>query len=524
MKSFVLVILLFFFSSFCSSAQTSKARQIVNMALRKHTSGKILTNYILKYEHLEPGNMPPEMLQANPINIMIDSMMNTLPDSAKQKMREKVTTGMKELLEQVQRDNGDEKQYFFTDLKGQRTAGWIVRTNEAKGKLDSTKMLLNWSNEYFFIQTFKMNPVALLQLMAQDSTELHYTGTAHIDGVDYNIVQVKLRNNWIDVYFNEKNYLLSRLVESKIDQDPMFGKGPEYYKNIVQYLDFHTREGFLVPGILEETDSRGFYTERKKLEWTGINEPFPISVFDAAPSDESFIKFRIADIENGLFVLERSSKWMYDRSLIRISQDKKIEMFTSLYNVDKLNQQVIKTIENEYPDNTISNIYNVDILSGVVSLSGFFDKKNHVFAPKGYGALAEEKLHTVNQNEAAAWQAASSAGSLTAFTDEFKTENVMALILNPSLDKGKDQIIVSYYLPAEKVIYFNGNPYSAGENSKNASLREKLLYELIKKRQLPVERIIYSGAYMDNAPLFMPFDEFEKRIKNTDFSIYKKWE
>jgi hypothetical protein len=29
---------------------------------------------------------------------------------------------------------------------------------------------------------------------------------------------------------------------------------------------------------------------------------------------------------------------------------------------------------------------------------------------------------------------------------------------------------------------------------------------------------------MDGAPLFMPFNEFETRVLNTDFSIYKKWE
>jgi len=524
MKSFVLVILLFFFSYSCSFAQISKARQIVDMALKKHTSGKILTNYILKYEHLKPGSIPSEMLQANPITIMLDSVMNTLSDSAKQQMQEKITTGIKKLLEQTQKYNGDERQYFFTDLDGQRTARWIVRTNEAKGKLDSTKMLLDWSNEYFFTQTFKMNPVALLQRMAHDSTELHYTGTAHIDGTDYNIVQVKLHNNWIDVYFNEKSYLLSRLVESKIDRDPILSQGPDPYKNIVYYLDFRMQDDFLIPGVLEEIDSRGFHTVRKKLEWAGINKPFPVSVFDAAPSDESFIKFRIAGIGNGLFVLERSSKWRYDRSLLRINQDKKIELLTSIYNVEKLNQQVIGAIKKEYQNSVITNIYNIDILSGVVSLSDFFDIKTHVFGPKGYGALAEEKYHTVNQKEAAAWLTASSAGLLTAFTDEFKTENVTALILNPSLNKDKDQIIVSYYLPAEKVIYFNGNPYYAGANGKNASLGEKLLYELIEKRQLPVEKIVYSGAYMDNAPLFMPFNEFEKRIKNTDFSIYKKWE
>ena len=38
------------------------------------------------------------------------------------------------------------------------------------------------------------------------------------------------------------------------------------------------------------------------------------------------------------------------------------------------------------------------------------------------------------------------------------------------------------------------------------------------------EKIVYFAAYMNNAPIFMPFEEFEKRVLSTDFSIYKKWE
>ena len=130
----------------------------------------------------------------------------------------------------------------------------------------------------------------------------------------------------------------------------------------------------------------------------------------------------------------------------------------------------------------------------------------------------------MSSSDDSTWRLLNSQGRMTTFDKEFKTETVSAIILNPVLENKFSQYHVCYYLPNEKVIFCYGNPYSAESDSKNAKPRDKVLYELIKSRNLTVEKIVFSAAYVDNAPLFMPFEEFEKRVLNTDFSIYKKWE
>ncbi len=87
--------------------------------------------------------------------------------------------------------------------------------------------------------------------------------------------------------------------------------------------------------------------------------------------------------------------------------------------------------------------------------------------------------------------------------------------LKAQLPKVKD-------LLKEKIIYLDANRYIADNSGKNAHSSEKFLYDIIKKRSLNIEKIIYSGAYLNNAPLFMTFQDFENRIKNTDFSIYNR--
>ncbi|MEO6686646.1 MAG: hypothetical protein ABIN24_11800, partial [Dyadobacter sp.] len=98
-----------------------------------------------------------------------------------------------------------------------------------------------------------------------------------------------------------------------------------------------------------------------------------------------------------------------------------------------------------------------------------------------------------------------------------------ALILNPIRDYENDNIWVAYYLPNEKVVYLDANPYSADKNSINVRPSEKLLYDIIKSRALKVEKIIFTGAYMNNAPLFMKFEDFDNRIKKMDLSAFEKW-
>ena len=106
------------------------------------------------------------------------------------------------------------------------------------------------------------------------------------------------------------------------------------------------------------------------------------------------------------------------------------------------------------------------------------------------------------------------AGLLTTFDKEFQKDDVQALMLNRGFTW------TCYYLPADKVIYFSGTAYPA-VGAENAAPYEKWIYDLIKDKNLNVEKLVHSGAFTDNAPLFMSFQEFEKRILKTNFSIYE---
>ena len=516
MKHFVLAFLLFLSSGVHCYAQKITARDIVEKALNIHTGGNSLHTYVLKFEHDKPGKMPDEILQRHPMTVFMDSALKVFPDSVRKSKMEEMAAGLDSLLAKVEKEYGDERQYFFTNLDSQKVARFAVSTNELKGVLDSTKMLLSWQDDYFYSQAFRMNPIALLQLMAQDSSKLNYIGIANIEGLAYHIVRIWLREKWISIYFDAESGLIKIRKETKIDRDPVFSQGSISSEVTTHYARFKQIGEFLLPTQISEIDDLNFYIDQKKLTWSSLNKPLPASAFTPVISDDRRVTFRSANIGNGLTVIERSTKWGNKRSLVMKWSENKIDLFTELENLDTANDSILKETKKIERHARSVQLYNVTNLNSVVSLSGLFKDKIHVLAPKGYGFVAQ------NSMDYSILKAETASGLLKTFSEEFRTKKVHALVIAHATDNSSGQMRVSYYLPNQKVIYFLGNGYSA--KSKNAYPDEKLLYELIKSRNLTVEKIIFSAAYMDNAPLFMPFEEFEKRVLNTDFSIYKKWE
>jgi len=514
MKQFVLAFLLFLLTGLYAFGQKLTARDIVRKALNVHAGGNTIRSYVLKLEHDKPGKMPDEILQRHPMTVFMDSALKVFPDSVRKSKMEEMAAGLTSLLAKVEKEYGDERQYFFTNLDSQKVARFTVYTNELKGVLDSTKMLLSWQDDYFYSQVFKMNPIALLQLMVQDSSKLNYVGIANMEGLAYHIVQIRLREKWISIYFDVESGLIKIRKETKIDRDPILFQGPISYEVTTHYARFKQIGEFLLPTEISEIDDLNFYIDQKKLTWTSLNEALPESAFTAVKYDDQWFAFRSANIEKGLTVIERSTKWCNKRSLVMKGSENKIDLFTELESLDTVNDSIIKEAKKIEPESRIVHLYNVTNLNSVVSLSGLFKDKIHVLAPKGYGFVAQ------NSKDYSILKAETASGLLRTFSEEFQTKTLHALVITHAADNSSGQMRVSYYLPHQKVIYFLGNGYSA--KSKNAYPDEKVLYELIKSRNLKVEKIIFSAAYMDNAPLFMPFEEFEKRVLNTDFSIYKK--
>ena len=512
MKSFVLVLLLIFFWVNNLHAQDSKAREIVNRALQKHTSGKILRQYAVKMEYDKPGKTPADLKQPNQMLALIDSMMKTMPDSVRNKYKlEKIKSEEKAYQRYVDL-YADNKHWIYTILTTPKMASIHVRPNRLKGTRDSTRFVIGLKNAYEFRRQLKLNPAAILQLMSNDSTELNYVGTSFSEEKEYQLVQMKWADKWLDVYFDKETAVLTKLIEAQTDMDPLMGRGPQHYKNIIFYLQYRFLDGFLLPASVEEVSTRSDFTTRKQLTWVSLNEAIPDSIFSPVLSDEETIKFRFGEIGSGLQVMEQSGRFQNKRSLVRVKKSAKLELFTDLSNDERQTNKMLEAMDKKFPGLSLSDAFNVSHLHGVTAQTAFFARRVHLFAPKDRQEL--KGVYNGKFENDSLRNKMHDAGLLTTFDKEFQKDDVQALMLNRGFTW------TCYYLPADKVIYFSGTAYPA-VGAENAAPYEKWIYDHIKDKKLNVEKLVYSGAFTDNAPLFMYFQEFEKRILGTDFSIYE---
>ncbi|MBE9466115.1 hypothetical protein ACFP1I_29835 [Dyadobacter subterraneus] len=521
MRKYILCFLTFLLSGFYVKAQQSKAREVVNLALKKHTAGKVLNQYELSVVYEKPGKAPSTLIQPDPFLQLIDSMMIAMPDSQRKEMEVQMVEVKKRMFEDIDDMYAETKKLYYVDFIAKLSARIFISPNSAKGKADSSRTINSLDKEHSFDYNLEDNPVALLRLMAIDSTELHYTGIITIESIDYKVVQVKVGTKWWDVYFDQKDGTLSKLITPQVDMDPLIGNGPVYSKDMICYRSFKKYGDFLLPDKIEKIDTRHEFTLRKKLSWITINKPFPASVFAPEPSYTSRAEYNISPISDSLFVLEQSGNYENRRSLLWINHKGEINMFTDLPNLEEFNKSEYEIVKSKLKGHVLKNIYNIKNHSWLSGLTYYFSQNIHITAPKGVGILSDENSSS-NPKEDSIRFSVRKKGLFTTFDREFQNDSVKALILNPKRDQANDNIWVSYYLPNEKIVYLDGNPYSADSSSKNVRPGEKLLYDIIQSKSLKVERIVYSGAYINNAPLFMTFQDFETRIKNTDSSIYNK--
>ena len=521
MKHFVLFILFVLFPGIVVKAQEPRAKEIVGAALKKHTSGKLLNQFELSVVYDKPGTAPSSLIQPNPFLLLIDSLVVAMPDSQRKEMEVLRVEMQKEMFKDFDEMYAGTKEIYYVDVAAKLNARIFISPSPAKGRPDTTRQIYSLEKENSFSHDLEVNPVSLLRLMAMDTSELHYTGKITFENIDYTVVQVKIGVKWWDVYFDQKTGIVCKLIIPQIDTDPLIGKGTVYSKNIFCYSEFRDIEGFLLPEKIEVIDTRQELTLRKKLRWTNINKSFPASAFDSGPSYIERAKYNISPISDSLFVLEQSGIYENRRSLLRINHKGEIDMFTDLPNLEKFNESEYELIKSKLKGHALKNIYNLKNHTSLTALSCYFSQNIHIIAPKGTGIFSDENS-SYNPKEDSMRLGVRSQGLLTSFDKESQNGEVAILILNPIRDYENDNIWVSYYLPKEKIIYFDGNPYSAQSSSKNARKTEKLIYDIIKHKSLNIEKIVYSGAYLENAPLFMTFKDFETRIKNTDFSIYDR--
>lgn len=270
MKHFVLIFLLVFFSGFYCKAQQSKAREIVGLALKKHTRGKILNRYEVNAEYDKLGKPSFALKQSDFFLKSIDSIMVTLPDSQRKEMKIAMMQSNKDMLKEIESMYYGQQEINIVDLLSDSTTYIVIRPSALKGKPDTTRSVYAIKKQYLLSQAVINNPVIILQFMSGDSTELHYTGIVNLDNEDFQVVQAKLGEKWIDVYFDQ-DYYLRKLVISQIDADPLIGRGPVHYKNIFSYNRYQKQGDFLLPGEVEEMSSRDEFSIKKKMTWMSLN-------------------------------------------------------------------------------------------------------------------------------------------------------------------------------------------------------------------------------------------------------------
>lgn len=516
MKQIVLVFLLIFSTGCCAFAQKSRAREVVSQALQKHTSGKILSSYQLTAE-FQKQRISKEFFVTDPLMMFFDSLMKTLPDSEKIEALE----AKKHMFEDLDDLQAGIKTTYYVAVTSGNVAQIVAMPNTLRGKVDSTKHVYLSGNDLLQEESHLLNPIAMLQRMSKDTTDLHYTGVVTADGIDCLLVQALVHGKWVDVYFDQKTLLMNRLVFRLVDEDPLIGKGPRPYKMIYIFKDYRKKDGFFLPHFIEKNQTDSPFLQDMSLQWEGLNIEFPASIFYKEPEQRKKDTYSIHKIDDVLSVIERHNHYINSRSLIRVDENGSITVFGEFSNIIEDNQDLLGNIKIKFAVNPIKDIYKIGTMAGFTSFSPFFSEQVRVTAPKSSGMFSEEKF-ILGAEEDSVRKAARANGLLNTFDQEFHNESVAALILNPDRKQEYDNIWVAYYLPKEKVIYTYGNPYSASNSTKKAIPLEKLLYDMIRDRSLDVRKIVYSESYIDDAPLFMTYEDFEKRIKETDFSVYDR--
>ena len=196
MRKFILCFLTFLLSGLYVKAQQSKAKEIDNLALKKHTGGKVLNQFEVSVVYDKPGITPSALLQPNPFFKLIDSMTVTMPDSQRKEMEVQMLETKKEMFQDLDELYADTKEIYYIDETAKLNASIVIRPNPAKGKPDTTQQIYSLEKENSFSYDLNVNPVSLLRLMSADTSKLHYTGIITFENVDYKVVQVQVGAIW----------------------------------------------------------------------------------------------------------------------------------------------------------------------------------------------------------------------------------------------------------------------------------------------------------------------------------------
>ena len=507
MKNFVLAVLLLFYTGQLF-AQNVSPREIVKKSLLKTTGGKQMKSFKLVTTFDRPGTVALKQTQSGPMRDLIESMISAAPDSVRGQMEVEMKRANERFHRELLAMYEGLKDVSFADLRLKKMAS--IRTG-LMGSQDTTRTVMDLANGKQTGIIFN-NPVLMLQYIAADSVELHYTGATVIENEDQHIVQAKVGGEWIEVMIGKENKLLSRIVVPRVDADPLMGKGPVHYKDIHIFRSYKQISGLLLPSGSEETSTNLGVTVRYSLAWSNVNESFSDSTFAREPTWEEKAAFKFKDIGERLFIMELTGRSFGDgRSLVR-ENDGGIDLFTGFIYNEIIIGKMRRALAQKFPGKNIRNIFSVEAISWIHALSDLFDADTELYYPKGLGFLSEGQLRKNNSKEDSTWSVRHSDGALQPFETGFEKEGCRAFMLNTNPNADYEQWQVCYYLSSEKVVYLNGY---LGMPEKEAKLApwEKRLYELVTREALTVEKVICTNGLVRNAPLEMSYEALRQRAR-----------
>jgi hypothetical protein len=518
MKHIVLFIILTLALVNNSLGQATKIKEILEKSRYAHTGGVRLSTYRLEtiFHKLERTHAEPS--ENGQVMAMLESLIRALPDIDTTELQNEFRAAEENYLEEMSSMYQEIKDVEYSDVEINKFAEIKITNNTLRGTLDSTKRIDESNGTGILTMN---NPIEVINVMMTGRYPLHYVGEVTLNGRTNYQVQMQQGNKWLDMYIDQSTFLLSRMSIPQVDPDPLMGSGPLNYKMIWDYRDYKAFNSFILPLKIDEIFTLTPHRKVISANWSYINDSLPEGIFETQVPRT--YKIKTVSIGNGLWVMDQSGELMNDRLLIRQGKSNQIDIMTYISNNKEYNEKLLEALDLQFPGYQIRGLFNIQNPGGVISLAGFFEKKAHLYAPKEKGLFSDDYSFLI-QGEDSTWEVLRSQNLITSFDKEFQTEGVTALILNPVLARGVSSYVVAYYFTEEKVIYLNGNPYSADSSSKNANSWEKKLYERIKGSKLSVDKIVYTKAWMDNAPLFMSIEAFEQRILNSDFSTLKSWE
>ncbi|MBO9615821.1 MAG: hypothetical protein J7619_24205 [Dyadobacter sp.] len=506
MKKFVLAFLLLFYIG-RSYGQNVSPKEIVRKSFLKTTGGRKVNSFKLVTTFDRPGTDALKQTQRSPMRDLMEELMSIAPDSVKEQMATEMKRASETLDQELVAMHERLVDISFTDLSLKKAANLRIGLTGAQDTSRAVTELRDGKMAAVLLN----NPVLMLQYMASDTVELHYTGATVSENEDQHIIQVKVNGKWLDVMIGKESRLVSRIVIPRVDTDPLMGKGPVHYQENHVFSNYKKISGLLLPSGLEETSTSFGVTVRYNLAWSHINEVFPDSTFAREPTPEEKARFRFTDMGNNLFLMELTGWHSGSARTLVVESNQVVDLFTGFIYNEEIIGKMRKALDEKFPGKKIRNIFGIEAISWVQALSGLFDTGTELYYPKGLGLMSEDQRRRYNPKEDSIWNARLSDGTLHSFETDFEKDGYRIFMLNSNPNPNYEKWEAGYYLSSQKVIYVNGYLGNA-KKGRSAAPWEKRLYEMITREGLAVEKIICPNALARSVPLSISYEELRLRI------------